>query len=79
MHSTQNSSFQNFDPEEIIDTKLAAKRIDTTPRFLEQRRITGDGPVYFAYSKRCVRYKWGDIVHWLEQRKRRHTSDNGEV
>ncbi len=48
-----------------------------TASFWRARRLRGDGPVYIKLSARCVRYRWGDVLDWLESLRRTSTSDQG--
>jgi hypothetical protein len=57
----------------------AAKAIGLTPRFLTERRRTGDGPPYVRVSARCVRYRPTDIERWAEALLRTSTSDDGQA
>jgi predicted DNA-binding transcriptional regulator AlpA len=63
----QNSNHLGADEYVLTDTLV--KRTNLTKRFWENRRNTGDGPPYIRVSGRCVRYRWGDVLNWLEKRK----------
>ena len=62
----------------LLDERQAANLIGVTTRFMQQRRRTGDGPVFIRVSSRCVRYRLRDITAWIEQRMRKSTSDDGK-
>lgn len=57
-----------------LTTKDLEKITTLKVRFWECRRISGDGPPYISISKRAVRYKWGDVLEWLEKRKINNTA-----
>jgi predicted DNA-binding transcriptional regulator AlpA len=59
----------------LIDERDAADLIGLTPRFLQERRRTGDGPPFVRISSRCIRYRPSDIEAWAEDRLRTSTSD----
>jgi hypothetical protein len=65
-------------PEKILLTEdEAAEAIGFTPRFLQQRRYTGDGPSYVRVSARAIRYRPDDLEAWAEKHLRTSTSDRG--
>ena len=50
----------------LRDTEQAAKRINTTTRWLEYQRTVGGGPKYVKLSRRCVRYRDEDLDEFIE-------------
>ena len=62
----------------LLTEKEAAELIGFTPRFLQNRRLRGDGPRYVTVSARAVRYPPEDLQTWAEDRLRTSTSDSGE-
>ena len=58
-----------FDPEEHIPTKDVARRTGTSPRLWDSYRANGEGPTFVKLSSRCIRYRWGDVLAWLDSRK----------
>lgn len=58
-----------FDLDEHVATKDIAKRTGTSSRLWDGYRSKGGGPSFIRISKRCIRYRWGDVVEWLEAKK----------
>ena len=67
----------DHDPASLLTESEAAKLLRFTPRFLQARRVRGDGPAYVSVSSRAVRYRRSDLVVWIEERVRTSTSDQG--
>ena len=44
----------------------AAKLLTFTPRFLQARRIRGNGPPFVRISSRAIRYRRSDLLAWIE-------------
>ena len=63
------------DLDQIVDTKDLERLTGFTRRFWEVRRISGDTPPYIKLSARAVRYRWGDVVDWLDSKKCTGTKD----
>lgn len=61
--------------ETLLTTKEAARIMGVSPRFLESRRIKGDGPPYIRLSSRCVRYDMGDVLAWKNEHKKTNTTN----
>ena len=64
----------DYDPAALLTEAEAAKLLKFTPRFLQARRVRGDGPAYVSVSSRAVRYRRSDLVAWIEERVRTSTS-----
>lgn len=64
-------------PSTLLTTEQAAEILGLTPRFLQVRRLRGDGPAFIRISSNCVRYRSEDLEAWLDERVRRSTS--GEI
>ena len=60
-----------------LDTKKAARYLGLSNRTLEKFRLTGEGPVFRKFGRRCL-YSLNDLEAWAESRRRRSTSDLGE-
>lgn len=52
--------------EEFWNTKQAAAFLGLGQSTLEAMRVRGDGPPFFRFSKRAVRYRRDDLVDWAE-------------
>ena len=67
----------DHDPLALLTEADAAKLLRFTPRFLQARRVRGDGPNFIWISSRAIRYRRIDILAWIEARVRTSTSDTG--
>jgi predicted DNA-binding transcriptional regulator AlpA len=63
------------DNEVFLSEKEVSIRTGTSPRTWQAYRVRGIGPKYIRLSSRCIRYKWSDVVEWLESNKRSSTSE----
>lgn len=61
---------------ELLNTHQAARVCGLSPRTLEKLRLQGNGPQYRKLN-RAVRYARHDLERWIEQGRRRSTSDPG--
>ena len=67
-----------YDTSKILLTEAeAAERLGFTARFLQNRRVRGDGPQFVRVSARAVRYRPVDLEKWATDRLRTSTSDSG--
>ena len=57
-------------------TEKAAIYVGLSPRTLERYRVTGQGPTYLKNGRRVL-YRQADLDQWLENNRRRSTSDPG--
>ena len=64
-------------PKLLLTEDEAAEMIGFTPRFLQNRRLSGDGPRFIRVSARAIRYRIADLEAWAEARIRTSTSDQG--
>ncbi len=64
-------------PQAMLTTTQAADVLGLSPRTLEQLRVKGGGPDYFALGKRAIRYQRHALNTWLNARRRKSTSDPG--
>ena len=60
----------------LLTTKEAAAYLRLSHRTLERYRVTGEGPT-FVKARRRVFYRQADLDQWLENSRRRSTSDPG--
>ncbi|WP_026941512.1 helix-turn-helix transcriptional regulator [Hellea balneolensis] len=60
-------------PNQLMTEKEAASLICYTPRALQNWRLRGGGPKYVKIG-RSVRYQRSDVLEFIEERKRLHTS-----
>ena len=58
----------------LIDEHEAANLLGFTVRALQNWRVRGGGPKFVKLSKRSVRYRRADLLEWIENNIRRHTS-----
>ena len=61
--------------EYLVSEKRAAELLGFTPRFMQSRRLRGNGPTFVRVSNRAVRYRISDLEEWVEERLKRNTSD----
>ena len=74
---SNNTEILAAPPGALLTTAEAAVILSLSPRTLEQLRVKGDGPPYFALGRRAVRYRRSDLDAWLDARRRKSTSDPG--
>ena len=65
------------DPFELLTEVEAAKALKFTPRFLQARRVRGDGPPFIRISCRAIRYRRADLEAWIDDHVCKNTSDPG--
>lgn len=65
------------DPDALLFQAEAAYLTGCSGRTLEAWRLHGGGPPYIVIGKRSVRYRRGDLIEWMDARRRRSTSDPG--
>lgn len=65
--------------ETLLNTKSAAEFLGLSPRTLDGKRITGNGPKFVRLSARCIRYRLADLNKWCADNTRISTSDNGHA
>lgn len=67
----------------IQTTKLrapeAARYVGLSSSTLAKMRLRGDGPVYSKAGPRIVIYDQADLDAWLDQGRRKSTSDQGQL
>ena len=61
---------------DLMTTEEAALYVRLSPRTLERYRVTGEGPTFLKNGRR-VFYRQSDLDQWLENNRRRSTSDPG--
>lgn len=61
----------------LLTEEEAATRLGFTARFLQNRRVRGDGPRFVRVSARAIRYRPVDLEEWAAERLRTSTSDSG--
>jgi len=57
------------DPEEALDERAAARLGGLIANTFRKYRQLGLGPAYLKISRRCIRYRRGDVLRWLESRR----------
>lgn len=71
------SAIDDNDPLALLTEAETAKLLKFTPRFLQARRVRGDGPKFLKISARAVRYRRIDLLEWEQSLVRTSTSDRG--
>jgi predicted DNA-binding transcriptional regulator AlpA len=61
----------------ILRPAAAANYLGLSLSTLAKMRVRGDGPRFIKLGQRCVGYMKDDLDRWLNERRRRSTSDNG--
>ena len=59
----------------LINEQAAARHLGFSKRFLQARRLKGEGPQFVRISKRAVRYRIKDLEKWVEDRIRKNNND----
>lgn len=62
-------------PEQLMTEKDVASLICITPRALQNWRLRGGGPEYVKIG-RSVRYQRSDVMQFIDERKKRHSTQN---
>ncbi|MCI2400409.1 helix-turn-helix domain-containing protein [Aliiroseovarius subalbicans] len=62
------------DPNRLMDENEAADLLCYSVRALQNWRYRGGGPKFIKISARSVRYAYGDVMEWIEQRRVANTS-----
>jgi hypothetical protein len=71
---SKNKNFEDIDPNQFIDEKLAAEFLGISPRTLQGYRSKGGGPLFHKITHKVVRYKFSDLIDWTNNKKRKNTS-----
>ena len=59
--------------DELLTSKIVARRIDMSEPSLARMRCEGTGPAYLKLG-RSVKYRWSDVEAWLQSQQRQSTS-----
>ena len=60
--------------DDVMNTRQAAHSYHLSPSWLNKLRVTGDGPEYIKLGNKVL-YRRSDIERWLDENRRRSTSD----
>ncbi len=71
----KNKNFEDYDPDFLIDEKEAALFLGFKIKTLQGWRHKGGGPEYHKIGNKAVRYKINDLKLFLENKKKRNTSE----
>ncbi|NOX40195.1 MAG: helix-turn-helix domain-containing protein [Alphaproteobacteria bacterium] len=72
----QTQETRLIDPDQLMTETQVADFLCQSIRTIQKWRITGFGPAFYKIG-RSVRYKRGELVDWMNERKRAHTSAVG--
>lgn len=61
-------------PNRLMDETEAAELLCYSVRALQNWRYRGGGPKFIKISARTVRYAYGDVMDWIDQRRVANTS-----
>jgi len=64
-----------MDSNQLLTEKTVAKLLSVGIRTIQKWRQTGNGPQYVCISKRCVRYRYGDVMEWIKNGLKKSTSE----
>jgi hypothetical protein len=70
--STQNGQAP---PAPLLDQNQAADFLRLSPRTLEAKRLSGNGPKFVRISARAIRYRIEDLQRFVEERVVHSTSE----
>ncbi|MBE7638692.1 helix-turn-helix domain-containing protein [Sneathiella sp. P13V-1] len=76
MQTTENTSQH---PDRLLTEKEAAAFMGYTMRALQNWRLRGGGPSYVKVSSRSIRYRYKDLVAWIEARIINNTSQTVKI
>ncbi len=61
---------------QLLTEKETARLLGMTPRFLQARRVRGNGPPFVRISSRAIRYRVSDLDRWIRDRLRISTAQD---
>jgi len=61
------------DQDDLLDERQVASSICHSVRTIQKWRVTGQGPNFFKLG-RSVRYRRSEVIAWVEERRKAHTS-----
>lgn len=64
-------------PDVLISMDNLAAYLGTSRRTIDRFAITGSGPKRCVLGHKLVRFRWGDVLAWIEHNGRNSTSDPG--
>lgn len=66
-------------PNRLMDETEAAELLCYSVRALQNWRYRGGGPKFIKISARSVRYAYGDVMDWIDQRRVANTSQTPNI
>lgn len=64
--------------KKLLNTVEVAAMTGLSKSTLEKRRLSGQPPKFIKLGTKRVAYDPADIAQWIEQQRRRSTSDDGQ-
>jgi hypothetical protein len=61
--------------DELLDTRQLADELGVSRNWVENRRRSGDGPLFSVISNKRIRYRRDDVRSWLKERSHKRTSE----
>ncbi|MBL4683409.1 MAG: hypothetical protein JKY37_02375 [Nannocystaceae bacterium] len=58
----------DFYPDEYVTERTLEDRTQISTRHWQRLRQSGDGPQYVVVGRRCIRYRWGAVMEFMEAR-----------
>lgn len=65
------------DENRLFNEKQASEFLQLKPQTLQGWRQKGDGPPFVKIGGRYVRYRYCDLIQWINDSIRHSTSDKG--
>lgn len=59
-----------YSRDRLIGVRELSEMLKVSVVTLSKWRIDGSGPKFIGVNKRCVRYRVGDVLDWIEERER---------
>ncbi len=75
MAITIRNRLDGEDLDRLMTEAEAAEILCYSVRALQNWRVRGGGPKFIKVSSRSVRYRRRDLLAWIDQRTRNHTSE----
>jgi excisionase family DNA binding protein len=61
--------------DEVLREGQAANYLGVSRRWMQDRRIDGNGPPFIRLTARSIRYKRNDLDTWLENHRHQSTAE----
>ena len=65
-----------YEPENLLTPDQAARVLKLSPKTLANKRSQGDGPRFIRLSTRAIRYRYQDLLEYVDSGSRMSTSES---